>query len=400
MIIKHYGYISAACYRISGKNLVLISESHSEDDIKWPPVTSLSSDYTIKQGGRLSIGWIKAVSGSETRKIWPRGISFYVPVQGKSVTRIVFAVKNAAGKRTKYGELDGVFESMSSMISEFIDHGEIRHFVSEAMIREQIKKASYDLQILSDHEIRNPLTTVIGFSELLPEASHQELTEYKNMILAETKKALDALGKIQQILNFSNSAVQYDLDVLRSMNTEDLIHDVVKTTHEIMKELAPDMDFHLSVRKPDDHNFIIKARESIISHAFFEVIKNALMYSGHGQVNITLYSSDQWIVVDIEDDGAGVSHGAEELIFLRFFQEPYDRHFRKMKRGLGTGLYMARSIIELHGGSLKFIRSSGRKGIFRFMLPMASEESSDQPPEGPVIRDSESPADPGGERKK
>ena len=114
-ITRHYGYSDAACYRISSKNLELIMGNKSETR-NWPPVALYNSDYTPKQCQGFPIGWIKPAFSAETRKLWPKGISLYFPVQNWSITRIIFAIKNSTGKRTKVGDLDGPVEALSANI--------------------------------------------------------------------------------------------------------------------------------------------------------------------------------------------------------------------------------------------------------------------------------------------
>ena len=85
--------------------------------------------------------------------------------------------------------------------------------------------------------------------------------------------------------------------------------------------------------------------------------------------------------MDVEDDGDGVAVGAEELIFQRFFQgqgaSDKVAGSKRLKRGLGVGLYLARCICEQHGGRLQFIRGAGRHGLFRFLFPMKAEQPLD-----------------------
>ena len=86
-----------------------------------------------------------------------------------------------------------------------------------------------------------------------------------------------------------------------------------------------------------------------------------------------LSQSDTSVVIDIEDDGAGVSLGSEELVFLRFYQDPNTQTQRKGTRGLGLGLFLARYVAEQHLGQLHFVRNRNKRGVFRFLWPIDEE---------------------------
>ena len=78
------------------------------------------------------------------------------------------------------------------------------------------------------------------------------------------------------------------------------------------------------------------------------------------------------LVIDVQDDGTGVSPGMEELIFLRFYQDLGTQHQRRGKRGLGLGLFLARHIVVRHMGQLTFIRQRGTS-LFRFVWPLPDD---------------------------
>lgn len=376
-VTRHYGYVSAAVYRLMGKKLIFVLGSELEGEKPWPPTATFSSDYTPRKGPGLPVGWIKPPFQTETRKIWPKGVSFYFPVQEWSATKLIFVVRNAVGKRTKIGDLDGPLEALGAGISASIDQGEMRQFVSEAHNLEQMERVTIDLQLMIDHELRTPLTSVVGYAELLLDPKKnpdkKQVDDYSNIILDESNKALKAVAKLTDLFKMHWSPEE-NSQLVESIDMNDICSEVCEIVKsEAEKWSVPigiNSQLNLSFRKPSDQRLTIKGHLPLIRNAIFEVLKNAVMYSGHGTVSLTLYKSEDSVVVDIEDDGVGVSQGAEELIFLRFFQGPLDRSMKKVKRGLGVGLYIARCISEQHGGSLRFIRGAGRSGLFRFILPI------------------------------
>lgn len=379
-VTRHYGYAAAACYRLVGKNLIFVIGTSSDDTKEWPPIATFSSDYTPRKGGRLPLGWIKPPFLAETRKIWPKGISFYFCAQDWSSTKIIFVVKNGTGKRTRIGDLDGPLETLAGNMCSNIDQGELRHFISEAHSMEQMKRVTTDLQLMLDHEIRTPLTSIMGYSQMLFDADSKESEEYCKIIYDETERSLEALKKITDLFEIDWSPSHDQKEKIKVIDMRDLCNEVCETAKGESEKWAVPIGINsklsLIFRKPVDQNLKVRGHLHLIRNAIFEVVKNAVMYSDHGKISVTLYSSNDMIVLDVEDDGPGIASGAEELIFHKFFQGPLDKSMKKIKRGLGVGLYLAKYVAEQHSGNLSFIRGAGKSGVFRFLLPVYTPDES------------------------
>ena len=375
----HYGFASLACYQLLGRNLTLISSTIS-DNKQWPPTATFSSDYTPTSSREVPIGWIKPNFSPENRKRWPRSVSFYFPAQCWSATNLIFAVQNATGRRTVVGSLDGALEALTAKFCATIDHNENRHLITESDHLEQMEKVSVDIKMMINHELRNPLTSIMGYSELISSIAEQnpeqqEIKEHIDVIIKESQRALLAVGKVATLYDMhweplnTKEMVEIDLGIL-----SDKVYDEVKlNVSDWVSHIAKNSDLKLSLRKPDDNSLKALGHESMLKKAVLEVVKNGVMYADHDRVNVTLYRSENMAVIDVEDDGPGVTQGFEEMIFIRFFQEPFNIKRKKIKRGLGYGLHLARNAVELHGGTLRYIRGVGKNGVFRFLIPLVDK---------------------------
>lgn len=98
------------------------------------------------------------------------------------------------------------------------------------------------------------------------------------------------------------------------------------------------------------------------------LLSNALQFTGQGGViTATTYQENTSIVVEISDNGIGISADRLPHIFERFFKADESRH---LGSGAGLGLPMAKRIIELHHGSIEVSSTFGVKTVFRFKLPL------------------------------
>jgi signal transduction histidine kinase len=391
--MRYLGFASAACYRWRGSTLTQVLCWAPSAEVAWPSAVDLAQpkNYTPaparmgKARGAPSqvpanqeppeLGWGRPLASVSGRSSWPKGANLYFPEQELADDKVVFAVTSAVGKRVRAGELSGALEAAAARIRGWFADQERRHELAEAGLAERLKTLGADLQMLVDHELRTPLASVTGYAALLhdvdPKTQPEVWNEYWRVIDVEVENALAAVDKLSLALaeggGWDDGAVRFDA----AAETRLLADEVQARVGELVSE---DAARRVSIRflKATDSECALVASKKLYRWALWEVLKNAVIHARGGSVEVSVYASDRSLVVDVSDDGAGVSPGAEELIFLRFYQDPNTQHLRRGKRGLGLGLFLARHIAERHLGQLTFMRQKG-KSTFRFVWPLAAD---------------------------
>jgi two-component system sensor histidine kinase KdpD len=100
------------------------------------------------------------------------------------------------------------------------------------------------------------------------------------------------------------------------------------------------------------------------------LVDNAIKYSGSGgEIRVQANAVDGSMRVDVSDDGPGVPFGDERVIFEKFGRASGSRG----KPGTGLGLFISRSIVEAHGGSLELDRQPARGATFVLELPIGRD---------------------------
>jgi signal transduction histidine kinase len=383
-LLRRLGYQSAAAYLVRDGKLQLLLAGNDSETSPWPVTAEYISNYTSFDANDL-FGWTKAGTGFTARKDWPKAINFYFPEQDCDEEKLVFAVQNATGKRCRFGELDGYMEAIANRMRNWVSDSVNRANLSDTGFRETVKALGSDLQMLIDHELRTPLTSVSGYlslaRELDPNNDRKQWDEYCQIIESQTSYALEALDK----LTFSMSAKVKNLDPESettefdaSMAVNEVCDRIIADVREIV---SPDAAFRTTIKfsKDTDRSCNIIANKKLFHWSLWEVIKNAVIHSKSGEVEVNVYHSDSMMVIDVVDDGGGIAEGSEELIFLRFYQDPKSHTSRKGKRGLGLGLFLARHIVERHLGRLNFVRRPNKSSVFRFMWPVVEVKEKKLP---------------------
>jgi signal transduction histidine kinase len=146
----------------------------------------------------------------------------------------------------------------------------------------------------------------------------------------------------------------------------------------------------------------VEADASKLSDVMINLLANAIKFTpDKGTIRILgepLESHHDWVRVAVEDEGVGVPRGEQPYLFEPFFTGFDTLHhssgdYQFCKRGIGLGLSLVKTFIELHGGCVDFQSAPDRGSIFEFVLPRhqpargdhgSSESDHDQAPGGPA----------------
>ncbi len=220
--------------------------------------------------------------------------------------------------------------------------------------RAELLAAVSELAAGTAHEIRNPLTTVRGFIQLLS-AKHDEEKEYYELILAELDRANKIIGDFLALTKPSVNEMG-----LCSINH--LIEDIVLLVEgqanlhciEVHKELSGNIP--LTCIHPDQ-----------IKQVFLNLIRNgiqAMPDGGRLYISTKLSENMDLILMEIRDTGVGILPENLSKLFAPYFSTKIE--------GSGLGLTISNRIIKNHGGDIKVESGGGQGTIFRVCLPVSN----------------------------
>ena len=214
------------------------------------------------------------------------------------------------------------------------------------------------------HEIRHPLASIGGALEIIEERSQPDSpeTEFSRLAMIEVRR-LDHL-----VWEFLRYARPHEPD-LRSTS----LHEVIERVFSLLRVEAERGGVVLEgARATALPDVCIDAQQ--IEQVLLNVILNAIQASRAGAVvRVSEHLDDQDVVVDVIDEGPGISAGDLPHIFSPFFTT--------REKGTGLGLAIASRIVVAHHGSLEMHETSERGTCFRMRLPMAPRG------EGQVVAD-------------
>lgn len=201
------------------------------------------------------------------------------------------------------------------------------------------------------HEVRNPLTALKGFLQLLPTASSEVQMQYIDIMKGELQRIeiiaseLLVLAKPQAV-NYKSENLPEKLDeVVTLLNTHAILNNVeISTTQET-------------------HIPLIKCESNQMKQVFLNIIKNAIeaMPNG-GQLQIVMRAQVDVVTIQFTDTGPGIDPDRVARI-----GEPF---YTTKEKGTGLGLMVTRKIIENHNGTFHIESKLGVGTIVRVVLPV------------------------------
>ncbi len=218
------------------------------------------------------------------------------------------------------------------------------------------------------HEFRTPLTTILGFSQLLltePALSEKERREFLTYIQDKAQ----ALSRIVSDL----------LDISRVESGQGLsLQKVASSPEALMEQLEPflrlnacDHHFRLRITDPKAPVTVDQAK---IAQVFENLVSNAIKYSPErSTVTIAGRRLGEHYEFSVIDQGVGMTPVQLEHVFDKFYRGDFSN---TAAGGIGLGMSIVRSIIEAHGGQIKVESAPGRGTAVRFTLPLTLGEEN------------------------
>lgn len=221
-----------------------------------------------------------------------------------------------------------------------------------------------DFIAFAAHELRGPITVIRGYLDVLIMETEQVLQPDQRELLKRLVVSANRLsGYINNILNAS----RYDRRHLQLHLTEDTMATIYDTINDDMQLRAASQSRLLSVGVPGDLPTIAADRSSL-SEVMGNLIDNALKYSNEGGiVNVTANTDGDFVRFTVEDHGIGIPTSVIGNLFHKFYRS---HRSRETVSGTGIGLYIAKAIVESHGGTIGVKSAEGKGSSFWFTIPI------------------------------
>lgn len=225
----------------------------------------------------------------------------------------------------------------------------------------KIEKSKIDLITGVSHDLRTPLTSIIGYLDLLRTSSFQDQNEQERFVQNTYNKAIHLKKLIDDLFEytrFTSNSIKLNL---KQIDVHQLLEQMIFEFEPIAQENR------VSIDKDIGNTAVITAIDSEkFARAIDNLLMNALKYSiTPGTIRISMKTDEQFFYITLENEGTPITKDQEEKLFDRFYKGDYSRRSEDIQTGTGLGLPITRNIVELHEGTVTLTHNDG---IFVFVI--------------------------------
>lgn len=238
--------------------------------------------------------------------------------------------------------------------------------LDNASLYEEARKADRarsDLLAVVSHDLRTPLTAIVGYTDLLSMGiPHVLPDESATQVERIRKSAQHLMYLMNELLTFTRLDAGHEKLHLREVD----VREVVREVASVMEPAAMARGLRLETSLPLQP-LTLRTDPDKLRQILLNLAGNAVKYTSHGSVKLSLHAAHAAAVIEVQDTGVGI--GAEDLakIYEPFWQ--VDTSQRSKDGGTGLGLSIVRRMIDLLGGDVSVESTLGEGTTFTVRVP-------------------------------
>ncbi len=245
----------------------------------------------------------------------------------------------------------------------------------------KVDEAKDDLISIASHELRTPATIVKGKLHLLKGrvAKLKVCEGYDPKIDNDIDVCLSAIEREIEQVNTLLEASRIGKDTMVLDKQLFDLYDVVEQAVEDFEGIAAEQGLELTIEKTVKDLPFVNIDVRRIREVIDNLITNAIKYTEEGSIKVRVFQKNaREISVSFTDTGIGVPKEKLDRLFTKFYRVRNDEENRsKLVKpgGTGLGLFVAKNIVEKHGGSISVKSEEGKGSVFTFCLPVSRKDN-------------------------
>ncbi len=238
------------------------------------------------------------------------------------------------------------------------------------LARKEALEASYEAEEANEaktrflanisHELRTPLHGIIGISKILE--SSELTSEQTDMVKMINTSAYNLIGILSDLLDFSS--INSGKLVLRKSSFR--LKSLIDTASPVMQVIIQEKNLDLVI-DADNHDPLINTDKERVGQILLNLFSNAVKYTDEGQIKVSIKHYNEKLEISVADTGVGIVPEDMDLIFEPFSR--VDDNRGNLVKGVGLGLSIVKSLVELLEGEINVESNKGKGSRFIVFIP-------------------------------
>lgn len=221
------------------------------------------------------------------------------------------------------------------------------------------------------HDLKTPLSTIVGYTELL---GNSDLNTKQSYFIRNIKNSSEYISQlVQDLLDFSQIEAGKIAIEKKPFSLPEIITDVAKNIQSVYKQ----KDIELIIKTDERLNQRIIGDSFRLKQILSNIIGNAYKFTEEGFIKIdaTINHNGEFVFIKVEDSGIGIEKKNQNLVFEEFAQA--NENIEKKYGGTGLGLAISKKIATLLGGDLHLKSVFGKGSTFEIQLPLVFDTNTE-----------------------
>ncbi|HET8727223.1 MAG TPA: ATP-binding protein [Alphaproteobacteria bacterium] len=218
------------------------------------------------------------------------------------------------------------------------------------------------------YQLRTPLNAIMGFAEIL---NNKYFGELNSRQVEYTESIIDASQRLLSLINDILDLATIEAGYMALERKPVDIQLLLRSVYDLTREWAGKQSLKVTI-KSDPSIGIVEADERRLKQALYNLVSNAIKFTPPGgEITLSAERDAEQVSLIVSDTGIGIPEADQQRVFGRFEKvHPNSRH-----SGVGLGLALVRSFIEMHGGRLVLTSKPGEGTTFSCILPVSATPS-------------------------
>lgn len=243
-----------------------------------------------------------------------------------------------------------------------LEIAEVIYEKNQSDLKAKNEKLRADLLHSISHDLRTPLTSILGQTDIL--MTNEECLSKSDKQKLYTNIYDDSLWLMNLVENLL-SMTRIENQTIQLQHQPQIIEDIIMASLEHVSRQKAEHHIHIQL---DDELLMVNIDAQLMIQVIMNIVDNAIQYTPKDS-NITIhsYQKENLVYIDIYDDGYGIPDEEKEKIFEKFYSHSHG--VVDGKRSMGLGLALCQSIMHAHNGMIEVLDHQPHGALFRLTLP-------------------------------